>query len=226
MQAVSCRHATVRRFREGWIGRVHIGTTLTALTYELPPVLRGLRRDHPGIELLVTNMPTRDSVDGVLQNTIDLALVTLPVKAPRLRVTPLRPEMLVAILPAEMNHVPGMVTPHFAASQPLILEHARGAVHALVMQWLGGRLPLDVAPMVVGTIEAVKSLVGSGLGMSIVPELSVSEPGPEIVVRRLRPEVPCTLALIEQDRTVVDPAFHIVRQALLALRAPVEGRRG
>ena len=33
----------MRRYREGWIGRVHIGTTLTALTYELPPILRKLR---------------------------------------------------------------------------------------------------------------------------------------------------------------------------------------
>src|SRR5690348_3783498 len=27
---------TMRRYRDGWLGSVHIGTTLTALTYELP----------------------------------------------------------------------------------------------------------------------------------------------------------------------------------------------
>ena len=58
----------------------------------------------------------------MLQNTVDLALVTLPINAPQLRVTPLRPEMLVAILPADAKQVPDIVTPAFIASQPLILS--------------------------------------------------------------------------------------------------------
>src|SRR3712207_7268077 len=48
-----------------------------------------------------------------------------------------------------------------------VLEHARGAVHALVMRWLAGRR-LQGAPMCMGTIEAVKKAVASGLGVSIV----------------------------------------------------------
>jgi len=223
LSACESAEAAMRRFHEGWLGRVHIGTTLTALTYQLPAVLRGLRKEHPGIELLVTNMATRDSVDGVLQNTVDLALVTLPVKATRLRVTPLRPEVLVAILPAEANDVPKVVTPEFAAAQPLILEHARGAVHALVMQWMAEHVPLERAPMHIGTIEGVKTLVASGLGMSIVPGIAVSEGRPDLIVRPLAPQVPCGLGLIEGLNAPSNPALDIVRDALLGLRAPVDG---
>src|SRR5215213_1758834 len=32
--------AAMRRFRDGWIGRVHIGAALTALMYLLPPMLK------------------------------------------------------------------------------------------------------------------------------------------------------------------------------------------
>ena len=96
-----CEHAEaqMRRFREGWVGRVRIGTTNTAMTYALPPILRKLRTDHPGIDLHVTNMATRDSVEHILQNKLDFALVTLPVDRTRLRITALRPEKLVAIFP-------------------------------------------------------------------------------------------------------------------------------
>src|SRR5262245_16362485 len=38
--------AAMRRFRDRWIGRVHIGTTNTAMTYLLPPILRRLRLEH------------------------------------------------------------------------------------------------------------------------------------------------------------------------------------
>ncbi|MBS0562353.1 MAG: LysR family transcriptional regulator [Proteobacteria bacterium] len=225
LSACETAEAGMRRFREGWIGRVSVATTLTALTYELPPILRKLRREHPKIELLVTNMPTRDSVDAVLQNTIDLALVTLPIKGTSLRVTPLRPEMLVAILPPDAKEVPDVVTPEFAATHPLILEHARGAVHALVTDWLGGRTLSQGAPMRIGTIEAVKQCVAAGLGLSIVPDIAVSSPSSDYVVRPLRPAVPCTLALIEQQGKPDNPALRIVRDALLELRAPFEAEK-
>jgi DNA-binding transcriptional LysR family regulator len=209
--------AAMRRFRDGWIGRVHIGTTNTAMAYLLPPILRRLRLDHPGIDLLVTNMPTRDSVESVIQNKVDLALVTVPVTEKKLRVTPLRRYRLVAILPARTRDVPDEITPDYVAQQPLLVEHARGAVHALVMQWLSGHMPLRT-PMHLGTVESLKSAVESNLGMSIVPDVTVSRPSPELIVRPLRPPIPSTLALIEHRNKPNEPALEIVRNALLALR--------
>jgi DNA-binding transcriptional LysR family regulator len=219
LAACTAAEAAMRRFRDGWLGRVRVGTTHTALTYHLPPILRSLRKQYPGIELRVTNMPTRDSVNLILQNELDLALVTLPVKGARLRVTPLRPERLVAIFPAESDDVPDVVTPAFAASQALVLEHARGAVHDLATQWLAKEFPLERTPIYIGTIEGMKTLVGSGLGISFVPDVAVSDPIPDLIVRPLNPVVPCTLALIEPEAGPADPAIEIVRAALLGLRA-------
>lgn len=210
--------ATMRGLRDGWLGRVHISCTLTALMYDLPPVLRRLRTDHPRIELMVTNMSTRDSIEQVIQGTVDLALVTLPVKSALLRATPLRAQTCVAILPASTRDVPDEVTPEYAARQPLVLEHDRGAVHALVMRWLSKRLPLVRQPMHVGIIEAAKQAVASGLGMSIVPDVAVAALDREIIVRPLRPAVPCPLGLIERRKRSTGPALEIVRDALLSLR--------
>jgi DNA-binding transcriptional LysR family regulator len=216
--------ATMRRFRDAWIGRVHVGTTLTALTYQLPPIMRQLRTDHPGVDLLVTNMPTRDSVDNLMNNVVDLALVTLPIKEPRLRITPLRPEMLVAILPADTKNVPDVITPEYASQQRLVLEHSRGAVHALVMQWLARQLPLSSNPMLVGTVEAMKKLVELGLAISMVPDVAVADRGSELVVRPLYPPIPCTLALAEHTDKPNEPALEIVRNALLTLRSGTDNR--
>lgn len=211
--------SAMRRFRDGWLGRVHIGTTLTALTYELPPVFRKIRTEYPGIDLLVTNMPTRESIENIIKNAIDIALVTLPIKEHRLRITPLRPEMLVAIIPADAKEIPDVVTPAFAARQSLVLEHDRGAVHALVGQWLASEMPLPGRPMLVGTVEAMKTVVSLGLGMSIVPDVAVAQSTPNYVVRPLKPPMPCTLGLIELRNKPGGPALDIVRRELLELRA-------
>jgi DNA-binding transcriptional LysR family regulator len=211
--------SAMRGLRDGWLGRVRIGSTLTALMYDLPPILRRLRMDHPKIELVVTNMSTRDAVENIVQNTIDFALVTLPVKSALLKATALRPQVCVAILPATTRDVPDEVTPQYVARQPLVLEHDRGAVHSLVMHWLSKHLPLARQPMYVGIIEAAKQAVASGIGMSIVPDVAVAEPIAEIVVRPLRPAIPCTLGLAERRHKPSEPAFEIVRNALLGLRA-------
>src|SRR5882757_2565778 len=92
--------AAMRGFCEGWIGHVHVGTTLSAMTYRLPPILRRLRLDHPGIDLVVTNTPTPKSVENILQNKVDIALVNLPVEDKQLKIIPLCAESLVAIFPA------------------------------------------------------------------------------------------------------------------------------
>jgi DNA-binding transcriptional LysR family regulator len=215
----------MRRFQGDWTGRVHIGTTLTALTYHLPPILGRLRQHHPGVELLVTNMTTRDSVEGIIANRIDLGLVTLPVENPLLRITPLRPETLVAILPAATSDIPDEVTPEYASRQSLVLEHTRGAVNALITQWLAKQLPLPRPSMFLGTVEAMKAVVALGLGMSIVPDVAVAGPVPGIVVRPLKPPVPCTLALAEHRSKPNEPALEIVRNALLDLRSATDLER-
>jgi DNA-binding transcriptional LysR family regulator len=209
--------AAMRRFGEGWIGHVHVGTTLSAMTYRLPPMLRRLRLDHPGIDLVVTNAPTPHSVENVLQNKVDLALVNLPVEDKQLKVTPLCEESLVAIFPAGTRDVPEEVTPDYVAGQALLVEHTSSAAHPLVMGWLAGRTS-SRPPMPLGTIEALKSAVASSLGMAIVPEVAVAMHMSDFIVRPLTPPLTRTLALIEHRNKPNEPALEIVRNALLSLR--------
>src|SRR5262249_56053477 len=42
---------SMRRFGDGWLGRVRVGTSMTVLMYALPPVLRQLKTDHPQLEI-------------------------------------------------------------------------------------------------------------------------------------------------------------------------------
>jgi DNA-binding transcriptional LysR family regulator len=209
----------MRRFCERWIGRVHVGTTLSAMIYRLPPILSSVRLDHPGIDLVVTNTPTKNSVENIIQNRIDLALVNLPVEDKRLKVTPLCSERLVAILPAGTQHVPDEITPAYVARQALLVEQPSSAAYPLVLGWLSAaQEPSPREPMPLGTIEALKSAVASKLGMAIVPEVAVAMHMSDFIVRPLRPQLARTLALIEHRNKPNAPAIEIVRNAFLTLR--------
>ena len=215
----------MRRLRDGWIGRVHIGSTLTGLMYLLPPVLKKLRATHPGIDLLMTNSPTNRMVEAVSCNEMDIGLVTLPVDDSRLTVRPLRVEPMVAILPAATRKVPKEITPDYVATQFLVLE--TGAVSDRVTEWLSAdRARMPQGSTRVSEVEAVKVVVGAGLGMAIVPSMSVARPSDDIIIRPLNPPLTRTLALIHhRNKPEDDTAFRIVRDAIMELANIPERKR-
>lgn len=209
--------SAMRRFKEGWTARIRIGATLTAVTYDLPPILRLLRTQRPEIELIVTNMSSRDAADRVIANELDFGVVTLPLKNPRLRVTELRPENLVAIFPAGAGDAPKQVTPDFVAKQMLILEHDRGAVFARVAQWLAKAGAAPHSPMRIATVEGIKRVVAAGVGMSIIPEIAAREAGRDLIVRPLKPAAPLALGLIERRTQARNTSLDFARKALLQI---------
>jgi len=217
-----CDHvdATMRHFREGWVGRVRVNMTLTAMIYRIPPILRRIRLEHPGIDLVINNTPTPTSVESIIQNRIDLALVNLPVQKKQLKTTPLCSEGMVAIFPVGTRNVPDEITPNDVAPHNLLVEQQSSAAYALVLGWLSGRAPAR-EPMPLGTVEALKSAVASNLGMAIVPEVAVAPHMSDFIVRPLRPALSRTLALIEHRNKPNEPAIEIVRNALLGLRTTV-----
>jgi len=218
LKACDDAEAAMRRYRDGWIGRVRIGTTITAQMYLLPPVLRRVSQDHPGVDLHVRNLPTGESVAAILQNEIDLGIVTMPVDQAQVTVTPLVSEQMVAIFAAGTRGLPEAVTPKHVLQHPLLLEHVNAGVHHLVMNWLADHGAAPRVRMHLGTIEAVKSAVASGLGMSIIPEMAAGWHENDLVVRPLQPPLVRTLALVEHQSKPNEPAIEIVRNAVLGLR--------
>ena len=220
--------AAVRHHRVGTAGRVRIGAGPTALAYLLPPVLRKLRDAYPDIEIIVTTGTTDSIATALLANDIDMGITALPVESADLEAVPVRSDPMVAILPATDATIPAKVTPADVAERTLILEYQRVPHRQLSRAWLqaGG---VGVKPALeFDNIEAIKSAVSAGLGMSIVPAPAMSQGPPvnSVIVRPLDPPLVRTLGLVQRRGRAEPPAFGIVREAILTLRSDqVEERR-
>jgi len=220
--------AAVRHHKDGTAGRVRIGAGPTALAYLLPPVLRKLRDTYPDIEIIVTTGTTHSISEALLSNDIDMGFTALPVEAKDLDAVPVRTDPMVAILPATEPTIPAKVTPADVARRTLILEYQRVPHRQLSRAWLhaGG---VDVRPTLeFDSIEAIKSAVSAGLGMSIVPGPAMSQGPPvnSVVVRPLDPPLVRTLGIVQRRGRAEPPAFGIVREAILTLRSDnVDGIR-
>jgi DNA-binding transcriptional LysR family regulator len=214
--------ASMRRHREGWLGRVRIGASTTALIYHLPPVLRSLRREHPDIDLLVTTGTTTRVVERLLHNDVDVGIVSLPISERLVEVIPLVKEHLVAIFPATVGELPAEISPADLVQHPLILELAQAHVKTTILEWLAAA-EFEVRPaMELDNLEAVKRMVAAGLGASIVPASVVgdAESDGHVTVRPLRPPISRALAYVQRKDKQDDPAIRHVRAAFLTLRQP------
>lgn len=220
--------AAMRSHKDGTIGRVHIGTGVTALTYLLPPVLRRLRNGHPGIELVITTGTTQGVVERMLVNRIDIGFVTLPVDTKTFSVMPVRHDPLLALLPATGRRVPAAIVATELAKHPLILEYERSNHSRIGRRWLQAA-GFDGRPvMEIDNMETIKQLVSAGLGASIIPESALGgrRSIDNCVARPLSPPAHRELAVIQRRDKPDDPALRAVREALLSLRGKAKSKRG
>ncbi len=202
-------------------GRLRLGTGATASIHLLPPMLRKLRARYPAIELVIVTGNSREMAAAVAANQLDLAVVTLPVSARALVVTPLCIDPLVAIAPAGREwrrHAP--LTPAELARHPLILYERGGNIRHVIDEWFrrGGATPR--VAMELGNAEAIKKLVGAGLGLSLASAMAVAAEvkAGALSTIALAPPLARHLGVIRRRDKPETPALRVVLAALTALK--------
>ena len=211
----------MRRFGDGWLGRVRVGTSMTVLMYLLPPILRQLKTDHPQLEINLKAGLTTTTLQMLKTNALDLGLCALPIEDPAFETVPLFKDELVAILPAALGHVPKTVTPAFLSRCPLILGSENSALRRAITDWLASAGPPPKPLMEFDNVEAMKSVVAVGLGASIVPSLSLGAGRVTMantLVRPLSPRASRQVGLVRLRGKLGTDGMELVFAALLALR--------
>lgn len=208
----------MRRRREGGLARVRLGTGLILLACMLPPVLRELHRKHPSIELVVTTGSTDEISAHVVQNTIDIGLVSLPVADRSLTVVRVRDDPMLAVLPPSERHAPPVLDAATLARYPLIFDVGGTRIHQLARDWFRAAGIEPRAAMEVGHF-AIRNIVSAGLGASILTIESVlTDASAPVVLRPLAPPLTRPLAIIRRGDKPDAPALMHVQDALFALR--------
>ena len=201
----------------GALGRVRIGTGATACIYLLPPALQNLRRQFPTLEVTVQTGNTVDILKAIEENTLDVGLVTLTAPGRMFEVTSVRDDAFVAIFPAGCEAIPKVITPAALSRRQLILYEAGGNTRQVVDRWFAHAAITPSPVMYLGSVEAIKEIVGAGLGCAVLPGTAIRARGERIplVVRKLTPKLQRKLAIVvRRDK----PMNRALRETIKALR--------
>ena len=151
----------------------HFATGVTTLIYQLGRPLRQLRKRYPNAEIRVTVGVTEEMIAGLLDRRFDLALISLPVAENNLDLIPLFDEELLIVRPSTKKVGSGHVSslrPSELNNAPFLLYPRRSNIRQIIDRFFK---EIGVTPHVVmeaDDTEAIKRLVESGFGHSVLPE--------------------------------------------------------
>jgi DNA-binding transcriptional LysR family regulator len=168
----AAEHArAIARGSQGTLSIGFVGSAMFSPT--LPDMLREFRTGHPGVDLVLRELPTTAQLTALLAGELDVGVIRGPVELDgQLELMTIQRERLVAAVPADHP---------LASRRRLRAEELRGesfvilarreapglyAGLATAMREVGG-LPEDV--LEVAEMQTIISLVAGGFGVSLVP---------------------------------------------------------
>jgi DNA-binding transcriptional LysR family regulator len=202
--------ALSQRAVRGEAGLLRIGFGIASILGLLPTVLLRFRRAHPDVQLQLRDMSTPEQIGALGAGEIDVGFVRLPVSDPRLVVRPVLDERLVAALGPRSPWTPRLGLRSVAAEPFIIIARARSASfynHALGICAASGFAPRVVQEAY--ELFTVLSLVGAGLGVSLVPRSAARMRLPGVRFRDVRqPEAAWNIAVAWRRESAELPLVH------------------
>jgi DNA-binding transcriptional LysR family regulator len=189
--------ALSQRAVRGEAGLLRIGFGIASILGLLPSVLLRFRTAHPDVQLHLRDMSTPEQIAALGAGEIDVGFVRLPVSDSRLIVRAVLDERLVAALGPRSPWNPRLGLRSVAAEPFIIISRARSASfynHALSMCAASGFAPRVVQEA--NELFTVLSLVGAGLGVSLVPRSAALMRLPGVRFREVKqPEAAWNIAV-------------------------------
>ena len=179
--------ALSQRAARGEAGRLRIGFGIASILGLLPDVLLRFRRAYPDVQLQLLDMSTPDQVEALAAGEIDIGFVRLPVADDRLVVRPVLDERLVVAIGPQSPWKARSGLRSVAAEPFIIIARSRSASfydHALSVCAATGFAPRIVQEA--NELFTVLSLVGAGLGVSLVPRSAALMRLPGVRFQELR----------------------------------------
>lgn len=214
-------------------GSLRLGIFPTLGPYLLPHVVGPVHQRFPDLELLLVEEKTDDLLEQLRAGRLDVAVLALPVHDEGLHAEPLFREEFVLAVPADHPLAGSAPVPTTVLRDYPLLLLSEG--HCLRDQ------ALDICHLVgaaersgfqATSLETLRHMVAAGVGVTVMPELSVAPPvpaSPDLALVRFEAPAPYRdIAALWRRTTVYGDVLpelvEVFRAAAKPLRNPFTGR--
>jgi DNA-binding transcriptional LysR family regulator len=198
----------IEAVRHGDIGSIRIGASSSIATYVLPGLLRRFRQERPRVHVHLSSGVTEEVMDKLIAGEIHLAVTRLTQHPEVDSLHLYNDDLALVVAPEHAFARRGRATLAEVGKEPFLFFERNSTYHSLIYSMFlrAGVVPESV--MELDLMEATKYMVEAGLGVSILPMVSIKR---EVENR--------TLVIVDLD--MEQPAqrevgVHVLRGRILA----------
>jgi LysR family hydrogen peroxide-inducible transcriptional activator len=163
------------------VGRLRLGIIPTIAPYLLPRIIGALSHSYADIDLHIRETLTPKLIEDLGAGRIDCAVVALPVSEPGLTEVPLHEEEFVLVRPATDVGKPVPDAETLVQMRLLLLEEGH-CFRDQALEFCNIRSPLPREGLDGSNLSTLVQMVGSGIGVTLIPEMAVGVETPSASV--------------------------------------------
>lgn len=227
MQVIANAKREVTEFLDPERGTIRIGFPSSMANYTLPTVISAFRDMYPNVKFKLNQGTYHSLIDAVISGEIDLAVLgPVPKEEKKIKTKILFDEKLVALLP--INHL-------LADNSTINLSDLRNDQFILFPDGfilkeivVNACKQLGFKPNVSfegNDIDAIKGLVSAGLGVTLIPEITLIDSLPRSTVKIpiIEPEVTRSVGIITPSERELLPTEKLFYEFLTDFFAMLGG---
>ena len=155
-------------------GPLHLGVIPSVAPYVLPALLPLIRDRFPDLDLHLRETQTHHLVEELLDGGLDLLLLALPVENPEIETIKLFNDRFLLALPKSRS-IPNRIraTPDLLQQDRLLLLEEGHCLRDQALSFCSLRRVDNIDTFGASNLSTIVQMVANGLGMTLLPELSI-----------------------------------------------------
>ncbi|MCJ2080043.1 LysR family transcriptional regulator [Methylobacterium sp. J-090] len=205
-------------------GHLRLGVVPSVMTGVMPKALKALRERYPALHVELTMGLSKDLVGRVQKGAMDAAIVSdFRLSNAGMSWSPFAREPLVLIAPVD---APARKAEELLTSYPFIRYSRQAWVGQLIEEFLKRRKIQVHEAMALDTLEAIRTMVHHGLGVSVIPQRATDQASdlPVRVVRFSGPTSMRVVGIVQREDHAKTALVDVLLEVLKREAAPHSDR--
>ena len=172
LQRVDDLEELARAAQDQLVGRLRLGVIPTIAPYLLPSIIGRMTLDYPDLDLQIRETMTHNLIKVLTDGRLDTAIVALPVSEPSLAEVTLFEEEFYLVRHASDADKPVPSAQRLREMRLLLLEEGH-CFRDQALSFCSLRSPLSRDGLEGSSLSTLVQMVGSGIGVTLIPEMAV-----------------------------------------------------
>lgn len=217
-----------RQYTAPLSGLLRLGVIPSIAPYLLPPMLSLARDKYPLLELHIRETQTHTLVEELIDGTLDLLLLALPIEHPDVETKSLFQDRFVLAMPSS-RPIKGSVkaTADLIKNDRLLLLEEGHCLRDQALAFCRLRHVDNIDTFGASSLSTIVQMVANGLGLTLLPELSINVETKHSDIRLMRfvePQPSRTVGLVWRSTSPRHGDF-IAFGDLVIASLPADGQR-